>query len=316
MDVAAEVGCGMRIVTLLLAMGVSAGATTFYVNLGGLGGQDDYETRFKTNVDELDKLTRGAPQAKVWSVSGPTATKGKVKELLAELAREAKAEDSVVITLIGHGTHDGSDYKFNVPGPDVSARELAQWLLPVAAKRQVVVNTTSASGGSLKELQKDGRTVITATKTGTERLSTVFPRYWLEALRDPQADADKNEVITALEAYRYAESKVAKYYESNKRLATEHPMLVDTAAGEAVRVPDPSKGQAQVAMRTPVLAFGSLQNAAKSPEKQELLKQREAIEQQIDNWKLRKAAMGTEEYRLGLRNLLLQLARVQQELDK
>jgi hypothetical protein len=316
MDFAPPLGGSMKYSFLFLLCAGWASATTFYVNLGGLGGQEDYESRFKANVEELNKLTGGSPGAKVLSASGAEATKAKIRELFGEVARSAKAEDTVVVTLIGHGTHDGEMYKFNLAGPDVTAREIAQWMAPVAAKKQVLVNTTSCSGGSLQELKKDGRTVITATKSGTERLATVFSRYWIEALRDPQADADKNEVVTALEAYRYAEAKVTKYFESNKKLATEHPMLVDTGAGEALRVPDAGKGQAQTALRTTILAFGALQNAAKTPEKQQLLGQREAIEQQIDALKLRKAAMASDQYRIELRNLLLQLARVQQELDK
>ena len=93
-------------------------------------------------------------------------------------------------------------------------------------------------------------------------------------------------------------------------------MLADTASAAGFRTPDPTKGEGMVAMRTPVLIFGSLQNAAKTPEKQALLHQREAVEQQIDNLKLRKAAMPADQYRLEMRNLLLQVARIQQELDK
>ena len=303
-----------RFFTFLFSLPLAA--TTFYVNVGGLGGQEDYESRFKSNVEELDKLTKAAPQSKVFSLSAAQASKARLKEIFAQIATESKPEDVLVITLIGHGTFDGVDYKFNLPGPDASAKELALWLVPISAKRQLVVNTTSASGASLADLRQDGRTVITATKSGTEKLSTVFPRYWLEALRDPQSDADKNEVISALEAYRYAESKTTKYYEVNKRLATEHPMLADTASAAGFRTPDPTKGEGMVAMRTPVLIFGSLQNAAKTPEKQALLHQREAVEQQIDNLKLRKAAMPADQYRLEMRNLLLQVARIQQELDK
>ena len=246
-----------RFFTLLLS--VPLAATTFYVNVGGLGGQEDYESRFKANVEELDKLTKAAPQSKVFSLSGAQASKLRLKEIFAQIATESKPDDVLVLTLIGHGTFDGIDYKFNLPGPDVSAKDFAMWLLPINAKRQLVVNTTSASGASLADLRQDGRTVITATKSGTEKLSTVFPRYWLEALRDPQADADKNEVISALEAYRYAESKTTKYYEVNKRLATEHPILADTASAAGFRTPDPTKGEGMVAMRTPVLSFGSMQ---------------------------------------------------------
>jgi hypothetical protein len=301
---------------LLMLIAGPLAATTFYVNVGGLGGQEDYESRFKANVEELDKLTKGAPASKVFSLIGAQSTKAQIKETFAQIAKEAKAEDTLVVTLIGHGTFDGVEYKFNLPGPDVTAKELSMWILPVPAKKQLIVNTTSASGGSLADLRQDGRTVITATKSGTEKLSTVFPRYWLEALRDPQADADKNDVISALEAYRYAESKTTKYYETNKRLATEHPLIADTASAAGYRTPDSTKGEAMVAMRMPVLVFGNLQNAAKTPEKQALLKQRETIEQQIDNLKLRKAAMPADQYRLEMRNLLLQVARIQQELDK
>ena len=89
----------------------------------------------------------------------------------------------------------------------------------------MIVNATSASGGSVHALLRQNRTVITATKAGTEKNATVFPRYWIEALRDAAADADKNEVITALEAFKFAEAKTKQFYETNKRLATEHPML-------------------------------------------------------------------------------------------
>ena len=175
-------------------------ATTWYVNLGGLGGQEDYESRFKAQIEELNKLTAAAPGARVFSFAGPALSKIKVRDALAQIAREAKPDDTLVLTLIGHGTFDGSDYKFNIPGPDISAKELALWLLPVPAKRQLVVNTTSASGASLADLRQEGRTVITATKSGTEKLATVFARFWLEALRDPQSDADKNDIVSALEA--------------------------------------------------------------------------------------------------------------------
>ncbi len=39
---------------------------------------------------------------------------------------------------------------------------------------------TSASGGSIAALEKPKRVVITATKAGTEKNATVFPRYWIE----------------------------------------------------------------------------------------------------------------------------------------
>ena len=66
----------------------------------------------------------------------------------------------------------------------------------------------------------DGRTVITATKSGSEKNATLFGRYWVEALRDPSADTDKNETVSALEAFHYAQTKTAAFFTEQKRLAT------------------------------------------------------------------------------------------------
>jgi hypothetical protein len=217
--------------------------------------------------------------------------------------------------LIGHGTFDQVDYKFNVPGPDVSGFDLAEMLDRVKAQ-QLVVNMTSCSGGSLAALKRPGRAVITATKSGTERNAVVFSRYWAESMRDAGADRDKNEVISALEAFRYAADKTARFYETQKRIATEHAQLEDTGKGEPVRDPSMENGQGLLASRFPLLRIGAVQKAAATPEKQALLAKKEQIEQEISKLKYQKAAMPTDQYKKQLAGLLTQLATTQAELEK
>ena len=113
--------------------------------------------------------------------------------------------------LIGHGSFDGYEYKINLPGPDLTASELATLLDRIPASRQLVVDMTSASGGAIEFLRKPNRVVITATKSGTEKNATVFARYWVEALNDPAADSDKNDVVSALEAFRFADKKTGGF---------------------------------------------------------------------------------------------------------
>jgi len=93
--------------------------------------------------------------------------------------------------------------------------------------------------------------VIAATRTGTEKNATVFARYWAEALRDPAADVDKTETISALEAFRFAQRKTADFYESQKRLATEHAVLEDTGKGEGERAPSAENGEGKLAAAFP-----------------------------------------------------------------
>ena len=60
------------------------------------------------------------PQAKIKTlVSARDATRANVEAYLRELAKEAKPDDSLVLMMIGHGSFDEFDYKFNLPGPDI-----------------------------------------------------------------------------------------------------------------------------------------------------------------------------------------------------
>jgi hypothetical protein len=252
----------------------------------------------------------------VITLQGSQATRARLSEALETAAREAAPQDALVLMLIGHGSFDGYEYKLNLPGPDLSASGLAALLSRVRAARQVVVNMTSASGGSLAALQKAERVVITATRSGMQKDATIFPRYWIEALRDPAADSDKNEVITALEAYRYADQKTVRFFETQKRLASEHALLEDTGGGEGVRAPSVENGRGLLAGAFPLVRFGQAQAAAQEPEKRKLAARREELEQHIDQLKYQKAALPLEEYRKRLAALLLELAKTQAELDK
>jgi hypothetical protein len=221
-----------------------------------------------------------------------------------------------VLMLIGHGSFDDQDYKFNIPGPDITATEISNLLDKIPAKHQLIVDMTSCSGGALMSLQKPGRAVITATKSGTEKNATVFARYWIEALRDPAADSDKNEIITALEAFKYAEQKTAKFFETQQRLATEHPLIEDTGKGDGTRAPGPENGEGLIAGRFAVLHLGAVAAQINDPEKLKLLKRKEELEASIDELKYRKASMDLGEYRQKLQELVIELAKVQEALDK
>jgi hypothetical protein len=303
-----------KLLGLLALAAVSLRADSYFLIVSGLGGEDQYDQRFTGWVSDLNKLLKAEPGAKVDTLTGKDATKANIEAKLRALST-TKADDSFVLVLIGHGTFDDLDYKFNLPGPDISATELAGLLDKIPAK-QVVVNTTSASGGSLITLQKPKRVVIVATKTGTEKNATVFARFFIESLRDPAADTDKNQAISALEAFRYAEEKTGKYFETQKRLATEHALIEDAGKGEGVKLPSAENGEGLMAGRQVLLHLGSVASIVNDPEKQKLLKQKDDLETQIDELKYRKAATPQREYQQQMRELLLNLANVQAGLDK
>jgi hypothetical protein len=310
----------MALAVCLMGAGVfarGAQASSYYVTVAGLGGEPEYEQRFTALAKDLDKIFKASSSdAQVYTLTAEDSTRAHLTDILGQIARAAKPDDDFTLTLIGHGSYDGEVYKFNLAGPDISGEELAGLCNRIAAKRQLIVNTTSASGGSIGALQKPGRIVIAATKAGTEKNATVFARYWVEALGEAATDVDKNEAISALEAFQSADRKTASFYESQKRLATEHPIIEDTGKKEGVRATSTENGEGLLASRFFLLRLGATQKAANDPAKRALLEKREELERKIDTLKYQKAAMPVEDYQKQLGDTLLQLAKVQQELDK
>ena len=303
MAAAAQVGCGLKPILLLagLVFAGNAFGATYVLTVAGLGGEPDYEQRFTMLATDVDKILRtGATDRVVETLKGADATRPKMEAALAKIAAAAKPADAFVLMMIGHGTFDGAEYKFNLRGPDISGPELAVLLNRITAGRQLVVDMTSASGGAVAALKKENRTVITATKSGMEKNATVFARYWVEAMRDAAADVDKNETVTALEAFQYAEKKTADFYKEQKRLATEHPQVDDQ----------------QRAASFPFLKYGSAAVVVTDPAKRALIAKKDEAENKIDALKYQKSLMAPDEYRKQLTALLIELSRLQEAIDK
>src|SRR5580704_9461172 len=310
-----KTGPRILILAMVFILPLQACAAVYYVVVAGLGGEPDYEQRFTAAAKDLDKVFKAADStAQVSTLTGAQATTSQLKETLSAVARDAKADDAFVLILIGHGSFDGVEYKFNLVGPDVTAGEIAAMCDRIASRRQLVVDTTSASGGAIPALERPGRAVIAATKSGTEKNATVFARYWVEALQDPTADTDKSDSISALEAFTYATTKTAAFYDSQKRLATEHAVFDDVGHGEPVRVA--GNGQGALMSSFTLLRLGTSQQAANDPAKRALLAKKDELEQKIDMLKYQKAAMDPADYKTQLTAALLELAKVQEGLDK
>jgi len=305
----------MWVLAAAFALTLPSHAAVYYVTVAGLGGEPDYEQRFTAAAQDLNKVFKtGGNAAHVYTLTGAQATAPQLKETLSAVARDAKIDDDFVLILIGHGSFDGVEYKFNLVGPDVTASEIAALCDRIPAGRQLVVDTTSASGGAIEALERPGRAVIAATKSGTEKNATVFARYWVEALQDPEADTDKSDSISAMEAFVYATKKTAAFYDSQKRLATEHAVFDDVGRGEPVR--ESGNGQGAFISSFTLLRLGISQQAANDPAKRALLAKKEELEQKIDTLKYQKAAMDPDDYKKQLTAALLELAKVQEDLDR
>ena len=203
-----------------------------------------------------------------------------------------------MVVLIGHGTFDGEEYKFNIPGRDMTGTELLEQFDLVRARQQLIVNATSASGATLEPWRRDGRVVITATKNAGERTATRFMQYWVDAVSSPAADTNKDDLVTAAEAFAFANRRVGESYKADVSMATEHARMEGTG---------PERFQ--------VARLGSAGRLASDPALSALMTQRARIEQDLDSVKQRRAALAADTYYDQLETVLVKLAVLQKEID-
>jgi hypothetical protein len=285
---------------LLCTLACTGQAATYAVVVSGLGGEANYEQRFReqaaTVATAAQKLTGDA--ALVTSLIGETVTRDSLRRDLRALAGKVKAEDQLIVVMIGHGTYDGEEYRFNLPGPDPTGTEILQLLDQIPARDQLIINASSASGAVVERWKRPRRIVITATKSGGERTATRFAEYWAQALSSQEADVNKDELVSAAEAFEFASRKVADAFKADQSLATEHARL-----------------EGENAARFAVARFGSATVVSDDPELAALYSQRVELERDLNAVKDSKETLTEVRYYDDLEAVLVKIARLQQQID-
>jgi hypothetical protein len=304
----------------------------FAVIIAGVGGEESYTKTFTAQAIRLHDtlaarlgfpekqmclLTEHGPGGAEEAVEGaPLSVKAKataeeVRRAFAQIKASAKPESFVLVVLIGHGSFDSQQAKFNLVGPDLTAKDYASLLDGLPTRRAVFVDCSSSSGEFIKPMSAEGRVVVTATRGGNEQNATVFAEHLIASLTDEGADADKNGRISVLEAFTYATKLTSDWYKGKDRLATEHALLDDNGDGMGH---DQATAGDGVLAKTTYLDSRPIQQAGTNQELARLLARRDELEQAVEKLKARKAEMKSEEYENQLERLLLELATLNQEI--
>jgi hypothetical protein len=221
--------------------------------------------------------------------------------------------DLLLVVLIGHGTFDGADAKFNLVGPDLT---LAEWadLTKSIQGRLVFVNAASGSFPFLARLSGRNRIVITANAVPAQQFETVFPEYFVEALAGLAADSDRNGKVSIWEAFTFAADRVHRWFEERGQLPTERALLDDNGDGLGREArSDGADGALSIAtFLRPQLAIVESADGALGV----LLKRRAALEKDLEALRARKAAgeLTGSEYEAQLEPVLLEIARLDRRI--
>jgi len=295
----------------------------FAVIINGAGGEPAYAKQFEEWTSQLSSVLTerfgfDSKQIKVLTEkpvdpSVSRATAEEVKRTFAVLKSQLDANNILFVFLIGHGSFDGKESKFNLVGPDLSASEYNVLLSSLPTRRVVVFNMASASGEFVKSLAAKGRIVITATRNGQETNATRFTGFLIAALNAPDADTDQDGHTSVLEAFTYANRLTAEFYKRAGRLATEHALLEDNGDGVGHEKVEAGEG---LLARATYLDSLSGDDAAATAATGRLIKERSRLEGEIEQWIAHKASVPETEYEATLERLFIELAKVNRSIKQ
>lgn len=292
----------------------------------GASGTDEYGELFDSWASRWAKASRdgggklvaiGARNAAAGSDEKLRSDFDRLKSTLDKWAGREQQTGELWVVLIGHGTFDGREAKFNLQGPDVSAKQFEDWLKPVKTP-VAFINCASSSAPFMKRLAGPGRVLVTATKSGSEQNFARFGEYMSLAIGNVKFDLDKDGQTSLFEAFLAASRRTEEFYETEGRLATEHALLDDNGDGNGVRA-DWFRG-VRVVKKSETGASVDWQRAhqmhlVRSEAEKNLpvlvRRERDRIELQVISLRDRKPEFENEdEYYAQLESLLVELARI------
>lgn len=285
---------------LFSAVSMSAQAALYITIVQGLGGEPAFDEKFHeqaTSIADASALLTDADKVSLFS--GAEANR---ENLLAHFESQSSAmneNDRAALYLIGHGSFDGEEYKFNIPGIDITTADILNIMSAFPGQNHFLLNTSSTSGALLDVLEDENRILVTATRSGNEKNATFFGQYFAAALSNETADLNKNNNISVEEAFAYAQRQVEEYFESQGQLATEHSEIRGGGAA-----------QFTLARLNPVII------STENPRIAELQEQSLDIDRQIEGLQLRRGEFSNQEYIEQLQALILQSAAINEEIDQ
>lgn len=284
---------------LLIVVPAAALSEMHVVVIEGLSGEPRYAEQFGEQVAAIESAAKsltGDSQIRVFRAD--EVSRDAILQYFENLKTGSSGSDQVALYLIGHGSYDDHEYKFNIEGPDLTGEDIAGMLDSLPSTSQLLVNTSSASGAMADLAQDDNRMLILATRSGVERHATRFGNYFAAALTDPTADIDKNQIVSAAEAFSFAERQVDDYFERNGQLATEHPRMEGDRAD-----------------RFGVARLGSVRPSTDDTVLTELIAERDALNARIESLRLDQENMTPADYRSELLRNMVELAETEEAIE-
>jgi len=159
-----------------------------------------------------------------------------LRRALEAFASRIQPQDRFNCHYLGQANAVGGALRLNLPGPDITDTELADWLRGIPANRQFIVLDCPCAGLAARTLTAEGRILVCAA-TAKQAYATRFTSALVQVLGRPATDLDGDGKLSLLEAFTATAREIEAYYRRQQILATETPSLEDNGDGVASEQP-------------------------------------------------------------------------------
>ena len=313
---------------LALPGALAAQGRTHAVIVVGLGGEERFRQSFHAEASQIYTALierHGIPAENVTylgenvdvdpAMISMRSTRANVLQVLGEIAQDVQPLDRLFVVLIGHGTAGREEPQFNLPGPDLVPSDFQRGLTAFPTQTLALVHTGTASGGFIAPLSGPNRILVAATRSERQLNATEFGQFFAAAIAGDEADLDKDERVSLLEAFLYTRREVERLYENENELLTENAVLDDNGDGS------PSHDAGLTGPDGPLAATfqlggvsGTAAQIPDDPELARLYEERNEIQALIDEVRALRESMTEEQYLDAVEPFLIELALKNREI--
>ena len=198
------------------------------------------------SVDELNKLFQSkyefdAQAIHVHFSNGEAGYEASRKSDILHaisLINEKLKEHSCLMIFLGHSNRTAKDVHYNIPGPDVTVKEIAEAIQMDGCNGKLGIIWACESGEkALKLLSGENRIVLAAAETEDRDNEPVLNEILLPVLKSDKLDENTDKQVSFAELHALAKKELEKWYQSRGFVQLEKILLDGDGDGTGTFAP-------------------------------------------------------------------------------
>jgi len=242
------------IIWLLFAFKVAANNTNSDISsvwiFSGHPGMDEKQETFKSKIMSIQKTliedyNLNTKEIHLYINKGGNSSLACTKEnvLIAfnKINQLIKQGENCLVIFLGHANSTAKDIHYNLPGRDISMKELSKNINPVKGQGSLGIIWAVESGErAVKMLANKNLVVLASAETEDRDNEPVLNEIFEKLLNKNLVDENKDGNVSFFELHRLAKKEVKKWYQDRGLIQLEKIILDGDGNGVGTSAPSPT----------------------------------------------------------------------------